>query len=436
MGADSRCPLRSDGPSETAGAFVTTPSGHAPLSSLRVIESSMLGPAAITTHLADLGAEVIKVESPSGDYIRQMTWPIVEGVSLMHLHVNRGKRSLVLDLRTPEGVEIYLELVRGADVVIEAMRPGGLAKRGLGFEKLCEVNPRIVFCTISGYGMTGPYKDIPSHGVAYDVWAGLVKPEVDDDGFTYLPEHPSTGIHAGPLFGALGVLAAVIRARAPGEPARIDIAQSDAAAAMDWLRSETYKAHERPEHEVTGNKSDGYKRRAPGTAGMRDGVRYQIYATADGHVLFMASEQAFWKNFCEGVGRPDLFERWPGSKYADHARGNRELQTELRDIFATKTSAEWMEFGGRVNTPIAPVNTPKTLPADPQFADRLGWIPASRLGADQLPFPVKFVGEQLPVPEKAPAPGEHTYEVLRACCDYDDATVADLRRAGAFGAPS
>ena len=122
-----------------------------------------------------------------------------------------------------------------------------------------------------------------------------------------------------------------------------------------------------------------------------------------------------------------------GDDSADHARGNRELQSELRDIFATKTSAEWMEFGGRVNTPIAPVNTPKTLPDDPQFADRLGWIPASRLGADQLPFPVKFVGEQLPLPEKAPTPGEHTYEVLRACCDYDDKTIADLKVAGAFG---
>ena len=88
----------------------------------------MLGPGAITTHLADLGAEVIKVESPQGDYIRQMTWPIVEGVSLMHLHISRGKRSIVLDLRTPEGVEIYLDLVRGADAVIEAMRPGGLER--------------------------------------------------------------------------------------------------------------------------------------------------------------------------------------------------------------------------------------------------------------------------------------------------------------------
>src|SRR6478735_4440149 len=120
----------------------------APLAGLRVIEVSMLGPGAITTNLADLGADVIKVEPPSGDYVRQMTWPIVEGTSLMHLHVNRGKRSLVLDLKTDEGDATFLDLVRGADAVVEAMRPGGLARRGLGFEQLREVNPAIVFITI------------------------------------------------------------------------------------------------------------------------------------------------------------------------------------------------------------------------------------------------------------------------------------------------
>jgi crotonobetainyl-CoA:carnitine CoA-transferase CaiB-like acyl-CoA transferase len=404
-----------------------------PLASLRVIESSMLGPAAITTHLADLGADVIKVESPAGDYVRQMTWPIVEGVSLMHLHVNRGKRSMVLDLRTQEGVDIYLDLVRGADVVIEAMRPGGLAKRGLGFDKLCEVNPRIVFCTISGYGMTGPYKDMPSHGVAYDVWAGLVKPEIDEDGFTYLPEHPSTGIHAGPLFGALGVLAAVIRARATGEPARLDIAQSDAAAAMDWLRSETYKAYERPEDEVTGNASDDYKRRAPGTAGMRNGVRYQFYATKDGHILFQASEREFWENFCHGIERSDLFEKFPGAQYADHAVGNIELRSALREIFASRTSAEWVQLGERVNTPIVNVNTPQTIADDPQFQDRFPWLPREVLGAEQLPSPIKLIDETLAVPTKAPTVGQHTDDVLRDVLDYDDDKIASLRATGALG---
>jgi crotonobetainyl-CoA:carnitine CoA-transferase CaiB-like acyl-CoA transferase len=412
--------------------MTTTP----PLHGMRIIECSALGPAQITTPLVDLGAEVIKVEPPGGDYIREMTWPIVEGVSLMHLHINRGKHSLVLDLRTEAGVAILKELVVTADAVVEAMRPGALARRGVGYDELRAINPRIVFCSISGYGMTGPYQDFPSHGVAYDVWAGIVNVATDDEGFAYIPEHASIGIHAGPLFGALGILAAVVRARATGEGSFLELAQSDSAAAMDWLRSETWRAYERPESEVTGNKADGYERRAPGTGGMVEGVRYQVYQAADGrYVLFMASEQAFWKNFCQGVDRMDLFERWPGSKYADHARGNRELQHELRDIFRTKTSVQWLEFGGRVNTPIAPVNTPKTLLDDPQFADRFPLLPAAELGTDQLFTPLHFVDEQLPRPARAPTAGQHTEEVLQSILGYDDARISAAREAGAFGPP-
>jgi crotonobetainyl-CoA:carnitine CoA-transferase CaiB-like acyl-CoA transferase len=413
--------------------MATTP----PLHGMRIIECSALGPAAITSALVDLGADVIKIEPPAGDYIREMTWPIVEGTSLMHLHVNRGKRSLVLDLRTEAGTGILKELARGADVVVEAMRPGSLARRGVGYEELRAINPKIVFCSISGYGMTGPYRDYPSHGVAYDTWAGIVKVATDEEGFTYIPEHVSIGINAGPIFGALGILAAVIRARETGESSYIDIAQSDAAAAMDWYRSESFRAYERPESEVTGNKADNYERRAPGTAGMVEGVRYQVYETKDGqHVLFMASEQAFWKNFCEAVERSDLFERWPGSKYADHARGNRELQGELRAIFLTKTAAEWLEFGGRVNTPIAPVNTPKSVFDDPQFADRLPLLPAAEVGNDQIFTPLHFVGEELPHPAKAPTVGQHTEDVLRSVLGYDDARIAAARSDGAFGTDS
>jgi len=409
---------------------MTTP---APLGSVRIVECSMLGPGAITTTLADLGADVIKVEPPSGDYLREMTWPIVEGTSLMHLHISRGKRSITIDLRTDEGRAVFLDLVAGADAVIEAMRPGGLDRRGVGYDACVAVNPGIVFCTISGYGMTGPYKDMPSHGIAYDVWAGLVAPEITDDGFCTIPEHPSVGIHAGPLFGALGVLAGITRARATGEPCRLEIAQSDAAAAMDWLRSETWKAYERPESEVTGNKADGYERRAPGTAGMRDGVRYQFYETADGHILFMASEREFWENFCSAVDRPDLFERHPGSQYADHARGNTELRAELAGIFRARTTAAWIELGNRANTPIAPVNTPQTLADDPQFQDRLPWIPQERVGHAQVPSPIKVVGEVHPLPTKAPAAGEHTEVILREVLGYDDERIAGLRAAGALG---
>jgi crotonobetainyl-CoA:carnitine CoA-transferase CaiB-like acyl-CoA transferase len=405
-----------------------------PLAGLRVIESSLLGPGAITTHLADLGAEVIKVESPGGDYIREMTWPIVEGVSLLHLHVHRGKQSLVLDLKKPEAVEVYKDLVRRADVVVEAMRPGSLARRGLGYADLAAVNPRIVFCNISGYGMTGPYADLPAHGIAFDTWAGILTPAVDDEGFTYIPEHASIGIHAGPLIGALAILAAVIRARETGRGSELELGQSDAAAYMDWYRIESWKAYERPESEVTGNKADGYVRRAPGTAGMREGVRYQIYEAKDGaHVLFMASEQAFWKNFCEAVGRTELFEKWPGSKYADHARGNRELQRELRDVFRTKTAAEWLALGNAKNFPVAPVNSPKSIADDPQFQDRLPWYPAKDHGADMLPFPVRFLGETLTPPSKAPTVGQHSEEVLREVLGYPLERIEKLRKIGALG---
>jgi crotonobetainyl-CoA:carnitine CoA-transferase CaiB-like acyl-CoA transferase len=329
-------------------------------------------------------------------------------------------------------VALFLDLVRESDVVVEAMRPGGLARRGLGFERLTEVNPRVVQCTISGYGATGPYRNLASHGIAYDAWAGIFAPEADANDHPSIPDHVSIGINAGPLFGALGILAAIIRARATGKGAELELAQSDAAVAFDWYRSESYRAYERPESELTGNKSDDYVRREPAIAGMRGGVRYQVYESVDGNVLFMASEQHFWKKFAEAVGRPELFERWPGSQYGDHARGNLELQEELTKVFATKTTAEWVDFGIETDVPIAPVNTPHTVHDDPQFRDRLSWFPSDVLGADQLPFPVKVAGEEPLVPTKAPEVGEHTDAVLRSVLGLDDDRIAALRDAGAI----
>jgi len=403
-----------------------------PLAGLKVLENSLLGPGLVATFLSDLGADVVKVEPPAGDYVRQMTWPIVEGNSLLHLHTHRGKRSICLDLKQESALEAYREMAREADVVVEAMRPGSMAKLGLGFDDLVQINPKIVFCTISGYGATGPYRDMPSHGIAYDTWAGLIDPVVDDEGFTRIPVIPNIGINVGPMVGALGILAAVISARETGKGTWLEVAQSDAAAYMDWYRIETYKAYERPEDVVTGNPADDYERREPGLAGMWEGVRYQIYEAVDGHVLFMASEQAFWRNFCEGVDRMDMFEKWPGSKYADHARQNTEMQAELKAIFATKTCQEWLDFANEVNTPIAPVNTPKTAPDDPQFAHRLPFYGIEDVGAEQLPLPVFLEGELPPTPTMAPGVGEHTDEVL-AGIGLSAEAIAEMRATGAAG---
>ena len=403
------------------------------LSGVRIIESSLLGPGQISTFFSDLGADVIKVEPPQGDYIRQMTWPIIDGVSLLHLHTHRGKRSIALNLKTDEGLGIYKELVSSADAVVEAMRPGTLEKLGLGYEVLQEINPKIVFCTLSGYGSSGPYQNMPSHGIAYDTWAGLINPVVDDDGFTRIPQDmPNVGINVGPMLGAFALLAGITRARETGQGCQMELAQSDAAAYMDWYRIETWKAYERSENEVTGNPADDYERRPPGLAGMWEGVRYQIYESTDGHVLFMASEQAFWKNFCAGVGRLDLFEKWPGSKYADHAKGNTELHIELREIFKQKSSAEWLQFSEDENTPIAPVYNAKTAPTDPQFQHRLPFYSIEDLGAEQLPLPVKIIGEEPLVPSKAPEVGEHTDEILQEILGYDESIITELRDNGAF----
>ena len=404
------------------------------LAGVRVIESSLLGPGHLGTFFSDMGADVIKVEPPTGDYIRQMTWPIVGEVSLLHLHTHRGKRSITLNLKTDEGVALYKELVTRADVVIEALRPGSLAKLGLGFDVLKQVNPRIVFATLSGYGATGPYKNMPSHGIAYDTWSGIVQPVVDEDGFSRIPrEMPNVGINVGPMLGAMAVLAGVIRARETGEGCTLEMAQSDASAYMDWYRIESERAYLRPEDEVTGNPSDDYERRPAGLAGMWEGVRYQAYEAKDGHVLFMASEQAFWKNFCEGIDRKDLFEKWPGSKYADHARGNRELQAELREIFRTRSVKEWLAFGNERNTPIAPFNTTASIGDDPQFQDRMGFLPTEAVGCEQLPLPIFVDGKTLPVPGMAPTVGQHTDEVLGEVLEKDAASLAKLREGGALG---
>jgi crotonobetainyl-CoA:carnitine CoA-transferase CaiB-like acyl-CoA transferase len=404
------------------------------LAGVRVVESCLLEPGTLGLLLASLGAEVIKVEAPGGgDYIRSTGWPFIDGTSIMHWHCSRGKSSIILDLTRDEGVQAYLDLVRQSHVVIEGMRPGALERRGLSFDRLREVNPRIVLCSLSGYGATGPYRDMPSHGLGFDAWAGTAPPAVDEQGRPHVQDFTPIGARVGPVYGAVAVLAALLRANATGEPCQIDISQSEAAAAVNWFVIEAYKAYERPEPEVTGNPADGGARRPPGVGGMRDGVRYQYYASKDGHVLFMASERHFWEKFCHAVGRVDLFEKYPGSQYADHALGNDELRSALTEIFSRRTTNDWVSLGIAQNIPIAPVNDGQSLLNDPHFQARVQWLPAADYGADLLPPPIRLVGEDLPVTSKAPSYGGQTGEVLQRVLGYPEECVAELRRHGVLG---
>ena len=159
-------------------------------------------------------------------------------------------------------------------------------------------------------------------------------------------------MHAGALYAAFGLVSAVLHARATGHGRVFEVAQADAAIAWNWLHIEGAVAYERPEDEVTGSTGDGV-RRAIGFDDFADAVRYQYYETADGHVLFMASERKFWRNFCEAVGRLDLFDSNPGREVADHALGNTALRAALVDIFRTRTTQAWMAFGEEIDVPIA-----------------------------------------------------------------------------------
>ena len=215
----------------------------------------------------------------------------------------------------------------------------------------------------------------------------------------------------------------------------MEIAQSDAAAYFDWYRIETWKGYdERPDTEFTGNAIDDYERRAPGLGGMWEGVRYQYYESSDGHVLFMASEQAFWKNFCEGVGRMDLFERWPG---ATHRRPRPRQHGAPGDPPRHLQDPHHRRVDRRSPTSTTPPSPPRTrrrpCATTRSSQDRFRWIPKEVTGADELLFPLFVEGEELPVPAMAPTVGQHTDEVLRRVLGYDDERLAKIRETGALG---
>jgi crotonobetainyl-CoA:carnitine CoA-transferase CaiB-like acyl-CoA transferase len=411
-----------------------------PLSGLRVVEVAMFAPDATGMHLADLGAEVIKVEEPGlGDPARLLGVPF-RGESSATRRWNRGKTSLMLDLRCAEGQAVFCDLVRTADVVVEGMRAGALERRGLGYEALRKINPRLVFASVSGWGSSGPYRDLGSHGLAFDAFAGLAPPRRVDGRAARPLGHVWQGLEAGPLYAALGILACVLRARATGESCQVEVSQADAAAAWNGWRI----AHDAEAARVAG--SDRSDREAllslesaaegAGQTGEHDltarDVRYQYYDASDGPVLLMATETRFWKNFCEAIGRPDLFERWPGRPHADHDYGNEALRDELCRIFALRTQAEWIALFIKADVAGAPVHQGGETHDDPHFEARGLWLDERVHGLRLVAPPIRIDGERAVATTRSPRGGEHTERVLREVLGYDDELIAGLRRARAI----
>lgn len=415
------------------------------LAGIRIIEVAMFAPDAVGMHLADLGAEVIKVEAPGiGDPSRLLGKPY-RGQAPASRRWNRGKRSLTLDLRKTKAVEVFRELVSGADAVVEGMRPGSLARRGLGYEDLLAQNSRLVFATVSGWGQSGPYRDLGSHGLAFDAFAGLAPPR-HIEGRTARPKgHVWQGLEAAPLYAALAIVSAILRARATGEPSQIEVCQADAAATWNGWHI-AYEAAV-AEHGTASSDPDTRElvdalaaaTEGGGEHGDEDltaaDVRYQYYATSDGTVLLMATESKFWQNFCRALERMDLFERWPGVGYADHDYGNTELREELAKIFATRTRAEWLAFFVEHDVPGAPVYDAGETHLDPHFKSRGLFLDRETHAVPLVGSPVRVDGEIAISDRAAPMNGADSDAILRDVLGCDESRIAALRASGAIGEP-
>lgn len=328
------------------------------LEGTRVLEISLLAPDSAGQHLADLGAEVIKVEGPPrGDYVRNLGNLDVDGVSTLHLRWNRGKRSIWLDLKSEEGRELFLALAGRSQVVIDGLRWGVLERLGVGYERLREANPALVYCSLSGLGRSGPYSRLATHGVFYDAFAGLAPPVYPaDDGIPRIPgRYTAVGIEAAGLYAALAILAALASAARTGTGTLVEVAEADAAAVWSAGAADA--------------RLNGVD---PGLArSIEASVRYSYYRTKDDRlVIFQASEAKFWENFCHAVDREDLLERFPSAPVGDHSSGNEELRWELQEIFLSKIQAEWTALFIEANVPGGPVYTDVAFLDDPHFKAR------------------------------------------------------------------
>ncbi|MBI3228845.1 MAG: CoA transferase [Burkholderiales bacterium] len=330
-----------------------------PLSGIRVLDLSRLLPGPVASlRLAQMGAEVIKIEQPGdGDYARAIG-PIKNKVSQFFIAVNHDKSIVRLDLKADDGRNNFLKMVRDADVVLESFRPGVMDKLGLGWASLKEVNPKLVMCAISGYGADGPYAELAGHDLNYIAMSGMLQQNVGADGSPALPNLQIGDLLGGAQQAVQGILAALLAVKMGGAGCFVDISMTDGVLANNIMPR------------VAVNASG--KAAPAGRDLLTGGVPcYNVYPTKDGRYLAVgALELKFWQGVCEVLQRPDLKrQHWMCGQEIGGAEAS-ALKTELDHLFAQQTLAQWFERFAGVDCCVSPVLTMEEAMAHPLFAAR------------------------------------------------------------------
>ncbi|MFC4003507.1 CaiB/BaiF CoA transferase family protein [Prauserella oleivorans] len=370
--------------------------------------------------LGDLGADVIKVEPlGTGDATRQATGHrLPHGESAAFLAVNRNKRSIALDLKTPGGRDTFLRLVRHADVVVESFRPGVAARLGVDYETLSAVNERLVHASISGFGQTGPYAQRPGYDLIAQAMSGIMSVTGDAGGEPVKCGVPVADMSAG-LFCAIGILSACLARENTGRGQSVDTSLYDAALALSiWETAELWATGEVPQRIGSAHRVN-----AP----------YQALPTRDGHLTIGANNDRLWRRLCEVLDRPDLRDDERYATNTDRVRRREELAAELATTLKTRDTDDWVDALLAAGVPAGPIRDYRQSCADPHTLAREMVVEMDhpREGTVRaLGIPVKLTGTPGAIRRTAPGLGEHTDEVLRAL-GYDDEAIRALRAEGA-----
>lgn len=388
------------------------------LSSLKILDFTTLLPGPFATmYLADLGADVIKVEAPDRwDMVRSRP-PFDDGVSAGHSFLNRNKRSLALDLKAGGARSVVERIVQTHDIVVEQFRPGVMDRLGVGYEALARINPRLIYCSLTGYGQTGPLRDRAGHDNNYLALAGVMSHSGTRDGGPVPQGVQIADIGAGSFGVIIGILGAVIHRERTGEGQHIDVSMFDGAVLWNAYAAASC---------LVGGEAPTYE-----SMPLNGGTHYGYYRTSDGRYMSVGSlEPKFWEGFCHALGRDDLIPKrgLPGPEME-------WVKAEIRSEFARRTFDEWIRLFQAHDVCVEPVlNLDETF-AHPHTTARnlVVDVPKPSGGSQkQVANPLKFSKAQARYNHVGPAMGEHTQEILLDA-GFAQTEIDALRAGGCFG---